>query len=139
MNGVASEMVVAGASVAGGALAAAALGNPIGAAGGAVFGATSFVVYRPINFVCTKVFNTDSQAASLVSKIVSAVAGFFATAGVAMGVANLMGYSITFGSALALSAVSMGITIGIAIAALLILGGLAYAAGSQQGHFSFQS
>ena len=104
-----------------GALAAVALSNPIGAAGGAAAGCIGYLLNRPVQYLCTKAFNADQKTASTISKIVAAVAGFFATAAATMGISAALGYSMTFGAACLLSLVTGGIAIGIVIAAFIVI------------------
>ena len=103
-----------------GAVAALALTNPIGAAGGAIVGVTGALGAMSIQYVCGKVLGKDKKMPALVSKIISAVAGFFAAAGAAFGVSTALGYSVTFGAACMLSAATFGVALGVfSLAAML--------------------
>lgn len=103
-----------------GALAAVALANPVGAAGGAIMGGVGFLVGRPVEYISTKVFNTDKEDASLISRVVGAATGFFASVGATVAIASLLGVSITFGSACILSLVTTGIAVGVVLTVSLV-------------------
>lgn len=102
-NQIALDLVKAGCITGGGAYAGLVVGGPIGAAGGALFGATSYIVSNSVSVVCTKIFNLKDPLANQAAVIVSLVIAFFATAAAGMGALTLAGFTITLGSACLLS------------------------------------
>lgn len=113
MQNIGNVIFELGISAGSGALAATLLKNPVGALGGAITGVTGTLVSRPVELVVGKIFNTTSPQASLISKVAAYAVGFFASAGVTMGVARLMNVNISFGSACALTGTTYGISIAI--------------------------
>ncbi len=103
------------------ALAAVALSSPIGATGGAVFGCFSYLIGRPVQYICEEVFNTNKATASTLSKVISLTISFLAATAIAVWLTGLVGFSLTLKEAVILSLVAGGVIVG----ALLIINGIA--------------
>ena len=119
--GILKEATWTGLFAGAGATAAVLISSPVGAAGGAVFGATSYLAGKPVEWICSKVFNTDKKQASTISKIVGFAAGFLATAAVTFGIMTALGISTTFGAVCVLSAATLGVALTVGAVAYVIL------------------
>jgi hypothetical protein len=91
-----------------------ALGNPITAAGAAIFGAFGYLVGRPVSWICEKIMGVSAPNANTAAKIVGVVGGFFAGTAATWGISTALGVGLSFTGALILSAVTGGIALGIA-------------------------
>lgn len=110
-----TEAAFLGLTIGSTALAAAAIAHPIGAAGGAVFGCFSYLVGRPVQYICEKAFNTNQPTASTISKIVSIIASCLIGVAAAWGLTLAVGIKLTFLAALIISLVAIPITLVVAI------------------------
>ncbi len=108
-----------GFMAAGGALAVTALGGPVTAGMGALwglgFGFTYSLIETTLECVCTLTPQIRNA-----TRVVSAVVSFFATTAIAWAIANAAGLAISFGAALALSGVTLGISIAVALALAIL-------------------
>ncbi len=116
------NLISAGSAVLGGALAGSMIG-PIGAAGGAFFGAASHMGRVCAERTFTKIFDLDSAEASLVDRVISFVVTFFAAVGAGMLALSLSGLEISFDAAALLSGASFIIPSAII---LTIIGGIGF-------------
>lgn len=99
-----------------GALAALAIASPVGAAGGALGATIGWLVGKPVQYMTSKIFNTDSPTASSVSRIVQFAINFFANAAIFMFSAAWLGVPLTFAASCALAGVTVGINIALVLA-----------------------
>jgi hypothetical protein len=101
-------------------IAASLIGGPIGLVQAGVYGATGFLLSRPVTLLCDKVFNSNQLYASKISQIVSNIAAIILGSAAAWGIASLVGIKMTFTAALFLTGGTFAVAIGIlTIAAIL--------------------
>ncbi|MBT7461501.1 MAG: hypothetical protein HN685_02320 [Waddliaceae bacterium] len=104
MRPLAKESCYLAYSVGATVLVATAFSSPVGAAGGAVLGGVGYLANKPISSIFRKVFKLHKQSVRISPRAIGVLAAnVFAIAGVYSGISSLLGYSITFGSALLLS------------------------------------
>ncbi|MEX1012079.1 MAG: hypothetical protein WDZ27_00105 [Waddliaceae bacterium] len=96
-----------------GAVAALALSNPVGAFGGAIVGTAGALGAISFHHAFGKIFHADKNGPGVISKVLSAVAGFFASAGAVFGVSSVTGHAVTFVAACTLSAATFAIALGV--------------------------
>jgi len=89
------------------AWAAVALSSPIGALGGAIFGAVRYVSQLPLAFLSNKLLNADNPAADTAAKTLARALTFFGSFGVAWGVLAAAGFSLSFSHVIVITAVSI--------------------------------
>ncbi len=104
-NRIALEVVTASCFVGGGAFAGAALG-PVGTAGGALFGATSFLARRGTVELCKKIVNLGDPRLNQATRIMFFAIQLFAIVGSGMLALTLAGFTITVGSTVSLTLLS---------------------------------
>jgi hypothetical protein len=121
---IGSDIFEGGIMTGSGALAALALNSPIGPAGGAVGGALGWIAGKPVQYILERVFNTNKNTASVVSRIAQLVVSFFAFAGCFMLSGPILGRPVTFGAACALAGTTIGIGIALSIPFGLIVYGI---------------
>ncbi len=126
-----NSIIVLGASLADtclwsgvGALAAVAIGSPVGAAGGAVYGAVGHLVSTPIHVLSSAFFGAEKKNATVAVQIASLVVSIFASMAATKVLCSAMGLPLTFGAVCALSATTTAIGVGIFAAIMpLVFGG----------------
>lgn len=113
---IAGNTLEAGFAIGSGALAAMAINSPVGAAGGAVGATIGWLVGKPVQYLTTKIFNTDSPTATTVSRIAQFASSFLANAAVYMWTASWFGASLTFGASCALAGAAIGMQMALVFA-----------------------
>lgn len=111
----------AGLAAGSGALAALAISSPVGPAGGALGATVGWLVGKPVQYITSKIFNTDSPTATTVSRLAQFAVNFFANAAIFMFSAGWLGVPITFSAACVLA----GVTIGMQMALILAISTIA--------------
>ncbi len=117
-----AEVLECGVAAASGALAALAVNSPIGPAGGALGASLGWLVGKPVQYLTTSLFNTDSPTASLISRIVQLAVSFMANAALFMFSSSWIGIPISFKA----SCILAGATVGISLGVLVLFGVAAY-------------
>lgn len=115
--GIGAAGVMAGS----GTLAAVALSNPIGAVGGAIFGATYFAITwgaSELSGLLGKEIGLDD----FFNKMIAVTASFFATNGILYGIAQAIGLAITFSATLGFVSLSLGLVAAVAALVLIVVG-----------------
>lgn len=90
-----------------GALAAMAISSPVGPAGGALGAAVGWLVGKPVQYMTSKIFNTDSPTATSVSRLAQFAVNFFANAVIFMFSAGWLGVPLTFSASCVLAGVTV--------------------------------
>ena len=106
----------AGFAAGSGALAAMAIGSPVGAAGGALGATIGWLVGKPVQYLTTKIFNTDSPTATTVSRVAQFAVSFFANAAIFMFSADWMGTPINFAASCLLAGAAIGMQMALVFA-----------------------
>lgn len=116
--------VTIGTAVEAGAVAwgAAAISSPIGALGGALFGAVRYVSQIPLIMCGTKCLNANNPQASTAAKTLAKAIEFFGSYAIAWGILAAAGFSLTLSHVVTLTL--MSIVTSIALHFLLVCLGL---------------
>jgi hypothetical protein len=89
------------------AATSALMAPPIGALGGAIFGATRFLTFIPLALFTNKYLQDTHPQASAATKTLAAVIKFFGSYAAAWGALTLAGFSLTVRATVLLSCVSL--------------------------------
>lgn len=95
------------------AWAAHAITSPIGAMGGAIFGAVRYLSKLPLSFIAIKGLNAEHPQAAAAAKTLASALVFFGSYAAAWGALAAMGLSLTVSHMVTLTIVSIFTSIGI--------------------------
>lgn len=129
-NLVSKVILSAGIESAAVAWAASAVTSPIGALGGAIFGAVRYVSQIPLAMIGIKYLNSDHPQASSAAKTLAEALKFFGSYAAAWGVLVAAGFTLTLSHVVTLTVVSMFTALGVHL--LLNCMGLNTAAAARQ-------
>ncbi len=113
---ISGNLFEAGFAAGSGALAAMAVGSPVGPAGGALGATVGWLIGKPVQYLTTKIFNTDSPTATTVSRIAQFAISFFANAAIFMFTADWLGTPITFAASCLLAGTAIGMQLALVFA-----------------------
>lgn len=97
------------------AWAAHALNNPIGALGGALFGAVRYVSQIPLGILGIKYLNANHPQADAAAKTVAAALQFFGSYAIAWGVLAAAGFTLTLTHMVSITLYSILTAIGLEV------------------------
>ncbi|ADI38589.1 putative membrane protein [Waddlia chondrophila 2032/99] len=106
---VAANVLEAGFAASSGALAVLALGSCVDPAVGAFGAVVGWLAGKPVQYLTTKIFNTDNPAATMISRIAQFACSFFANAAIFMWSVGRLGVSLSFAASCGLAGTAIGI------------------------------
>lgn len=112
-NSISKVILSTGIESAAVAWAASAVTSPIGALGGAIFGAVRYISQIPLIMLGTKCLNTEDPLASSAAKTLAKALQFFGSYAAAWGVLAAAGFTLTLSHIMTLTCISIFTAIGV--------------------------
>lgn len=112
-NEISKVILKVGVETAAVAWAATAIASPIGALGGAIFGAVRSVTRIPLNYIGERFLNSNHPHAETAAKVLAAVIVIFGSFAAAWGALAAAGISITVSHMVSLAVTSLFTQFGI--------------------------